>query len=154
MPAQLTHPTRSEIFTALFDLIAQASPPFGIIWQTKSQSLKHWDDVPSTAQPALFLHRGIQTATQQHAYGPTKWVWLVYLWIYYRVDAFKTISTYPDEVTDVLIDWAETILQKNEYGQQTLGGLIQHVCVEGSILFDSGITDNQAICVIPLALYV
>lgn len=153
--APLTHATRQQIFNALFNnFVLKIPPPTGMTWKLQSQRLRQWDDVNAADQPACFLYRGVQT-TKQAAYGVLKWQWRASIWIYYRVDGLKSTTTYPDQVTDQLIDDIEQTFQSDPMtGVIDLGGLVKNVWIDGTIVFDSGIVDNQAILVVPLCILV
>lgn len=152
----LPHAKRSEVFNALFNLIKTVAPPAGTSWGTQSQSLVIWDEVSAASQPALFLHRGPQTAEQTRAFGVTKWHWKATIWIYYRVDGLKNSTTmYPDQLTDQFIDNFEQTFQTDPLvGPLTLGGLVYHCWIDGSIFTENGINDGQAIILIPISILI
>lgn len=150
----LLHSTRNAIFTALFNLLLQTTPPAGKQWKTFNQALRQWDQVDSTDQPALFLHRGPQTTSQKASYGVAKWQLRATVWMYFRVDGLNTSSTYPDQLTDQLIDSLEQVMQPTPPDmQQTLGGLVEHAWIDGTIVWDT-FTDGQAILVAPISIYI
>lgn len=149
----LNHTPRGQVFDALFAYLKQIPPPTGGSWKTFSQSLAQWDNYPAANQPAMFLHRGPQTATQNKAFGVTKWQWKVQLWMYYRTDGLNTTNTYPDQLTDVLLDAVERLFQTDpNVGRLTLGGLVHHCWIDGIIAFESGIADAQAVAVVPISI--
>ena len=152
----LTHSTRNAVFTALFNLAKTIPPPLTYsAWKTTSQFLKQFDEVPAADQPALFLFRGPQHATQEKAFGVTKWKWRAFLWIYFRTEGYKTSSTYPDQFTDDFLDKLEqTFMPDPQNGVQNLGGLIHHCWIDGAIYFDSGLTDGQGVVVVPISILV
>lgn len=151
--AALPHSTRQQVFTSLFNLIKQLPPPPGQKWASFSQNLVSWDDVPPENQPAVFLHRLTQTAKQTHAFGVTGWHWTATIWIYFRSDSYRTQNTYPDQVTDPVLDSVEQLFQ-TEPGdvRLTLGGLVHHCWIDGTIYSDPGLVDNQAVIVIPISI--
>lgn len=149
----LPHATRSQVFTALFSLIKQLPPPPGMKWQRFSQNLKSWDDTPSEEQPCCFLHRLTQTAEQKHAFGVTRWHWTATIWIYFRSDGYKTETTYPDQITDPIIDSIEQLFQTEPLdGRLTLGNLVHHVWIDGTIYSDPGLEDGQAVIIVPISI--
>lgn len=154
--APLTHATRNQVFTALFNLLQKYLPsPTGEQWRTFSQNLVIWDQVPAANQPALFLHRGIEIAEQKHAYGVTKWTYRVDLWIYFQTGGFKTANTYPDMLTDNFLDAVERLFQTDPLaGPQTLGGLVVNCWIDGTIATDPGLEDDQGVIVVPLSILI
>lgn len=149
----LPHAARKDVFDALFTLLKTIPAPTGMAWKLTSQRLRHWDDVSAAEQPAMFLERAPQTAEQKHAFGVTGWHWRVLVWIYYRVDGYKTESTYPDLLTDQFLDKIEETFQTDpNNGPVTLGGLVNHCWIDGTIVWESGTNDGQAVLVIPLSI--
>jgi len=155
MAYPLPHATRNQVFTGLFNLLKTIPAPTGAPWQVFSQSLVSFDDIP--AQPALYLHRGIQIAEQNKAYGVTRWQWRVWLFIYYRVEGFTpaTDTSYPDQLTDQFLDNLEQLFQvEPNAGTFTLGGLVHHCWIDGSIFTENGLIDGQAFIIVPLSILV
>lgn len=154
--APLSHASRNQVFTALFDLLKTTTPPTGQIWRTTSQHLRLWDSVDKGAQPALFLQRGPQVAAQNSTRGATRWQWNCWAWIYYQVGGLKNSQTlYPDQLTDQFLDNIEQVLATDPIdGPRTLGGLVQHVWINGTIFTEAGIEDDQAFMIIPISILV
>ena len=149
----LPHATRSQVFTALFTYLQTIPSPTGQSWGYVSQYPKIWDEVDAANQPALMLHRGPQIFESKHRFGVTKLQFRANIWIYFRTDNLKTKSTYPDQLTDQFLDNFEQYFQTDAAdGRFTLGGLVWHAWIDGSVIFDSGINDNQAIILIPLSI--
>lgn len=152
----LPHPTRREIFTALFNWLRQIPPPAGApAWKTFSQAVKHWDDVPATDQPALFLQRGLETL-EQKTFGVTKIHFRALVWIYFRTDGLKTQNTYPDQITDPVLDSIEQLFQTLPplATRLTLGGTVYHCWIDGTIASEPGLMDNQAVIVVPISILI
>jgi hypothetical protein len=159
----LPHATRSQVFQALFNLIVKIPPPVGKTWNTQSQHLVDWDQVPGDKQPAIFLHRGPQTLSQK-TFGVTKLQLRASIWIYYSVAGLKTSSTYPDQLTDPFLDTIELTFQTDPLnGRLTLGTyvdpttgrtepLVYHCWVDGTIYCDPGLTDDQAFIIVPISI--
>lgn len=152
MSGTLTHTSRNASFTALFNFMKQAPTPTGGLWKYFSQRLQQWDAVPPANQPAMFLHRGPQMFEQKHAFGVTKQVWRCTIWIYFRIEGLLTDSTYPDQLVDDYLDKLEVLFQTDPLvGRQTLNGLVYHVWIDGSVVWDT-VTDDQGILVLPISI--
>ena len=150
--AQLPHATRSAVFNALFYLLKTIPPPVGEKWKTASQFLKQYDEVDAAEQPAIFLLRAPQSA-EQKTYGVTKWTFRASAWIYYRTDGLRTEHTYPDQLTDQFLDNIEATFQTDLGVSLTLGGLVKHCWIDGTCYADPGISDPQAIIIIPISIF-
>lgn len=158
----LEHATRNQVYTALFNFLKQIPAPVIVPatglpsttnWNLTSQWLQDWDEVTPANQPALFLHRGVEVATQTHSYQVLKWVWNCTVWIYFRTDGLKSTNFYPDMLTDPIKDAFEQLFQTRTQPQAaTLGGLVQNIWINGTIYCDAGIVDNQAVIIIPLSI--
>lgn len=166
--AALQHASRSVVFNALFSLmqtVPATTIPGATVWKTTSQNLIIWDQVPAVAQPAMFLHRGPQTSEQKHVFGVIKQHWRATIWIYFRTDGLKTTNTYPDQVTDQLLDAFEQTFQTDPMNnrltlgtyinaQGRVGDIAYHCWIDGTVYFESGVNDNQAVVVIPVSILV
>jgi hypothetical protein len=154
----LSHAGRSTVFNALLALmktIPATSIPGQTVWKTITQSLVLWDEIPAVSQPAMLLHRGPQISEQKHVFGVTKQEWHASIWIYFRTDSLKTASTYPDQITDQMLDSFELAFQTDPINNRlTLGGVCYHCFIDGTIFFDSGINDQQAVIVVPITILV
>lgn len=152
--ASLPHATRSQVFTALFNTIKTLPPPPNFTsWKTISQFVRSWDDTPAENQPAIYLHRLVQTAKQEHRFGVTKWHWTAMIWIYFRSDGYRTSNTYPDQITDPIIDSVEQLFQTDPINDRfTLGGLVHHCWIDGTIYSDPGLEDGQAVILVPISI--
>lgn len=155
--APLSHAKRNEVFEALFTLLKTTTPPTGTTWKTTSQWIRLWTDPGATpdCQPAFFLQRGPQEAEQKHTFGATRWHWKALVWVYYQVGGIKSTTGYPDQLTDQFLDNFEQVFSTDPIaGPLTLGGLVQHVWIDGTIFTEAGIEDNQAFAIIPLSILV
>lgn len=151
----LTHATRQQIFTALFNLLKTLPPPPQFSqWNTFTQKIQQWDDYTAAQQPVMTLFRGAQNF-KLTAVGTTRFQWKVLLLIYFRTDGFQTSNTYPDQVTDVVLDNIEQLFTpqgNNKYF--TLGGLVQNCWIDGNIYSDPAIVIDQAVVLCPISIVV
>jgi len=153
----LAHTTRQKVFDTLFAYLGNCPSPTGVPWATRSQSLAQWDNVPASNQPAMFLRRGPQTA-KQIAFGVTKWVFRATVWVYFRTENVSTPGSYPDQLTDQFLDAFEQLFQIQTQpapftlSSNNLEGLVKNVWIDGMLFSDPGLTDSQAVIVIPLSI--
>lgn len=154
----LAHSTRQVVFNTLFQYLQNCPSPTNVPWKTFSQSLEQWDAVSAANQPAMYLRRGPQIAVQKAAFGVTKWVFKVTVWVYFRTENVKTTNTYPDQLTDQFMDAFEQLFQVQTQPApftlsiNNLGGVCKNCWIDGMAFSDPGLTDNQAVIVIPLSI--
>lgn len=136
---------REAIFTALFTKLSASG-----VYVTKSRRLKHWNDVPKDAQPALFMAQGNQTAQTVRG-QPTRWTLNVDVYVYARTDG----GADPGPIINQLLDAIEAALAPNAIeNTQTLGGLCEWCRIEGAIETDEGTLGDQAVAIVPISILV
>ncbi len=138
---------REPIYQALFDRINEID---GI--STCSRILQHWDDVSPNMQPALFLAQDSQAAEQVTGY-PTKYVLGAKLWVYTHRD---TNGQVPATQINNILDAVDGALAPDPMtlNKQTLGGLVEHCWISGSIDTDEGLLGNQDVAIVPISMLV
>lgn len=134
---------REAIYSALF---ARLSAVPGL--KTASRRLKHWTDVPSGEQPALFQAQRNQSANNT-AGTPT--VWELYADIYIYV---SNESDTPSATLNDLIDAVEAALAPDNRIKNTctLGGLAVFCFIDGMIETDEGTLGDQAVAIVPIKI--
>lgn len=118
-------------------------------WQTVSNRLRLWADVPSDQQPAAFLvtHREID---EYRGLGLLRRRLELAVWCYSRSDgspgqpqldlmmqSFEAAFNVPDNMSD---------------NSNTLGGLVYWIRIEGKVFKDPGDIDNQTLLIVPLVV--
>jgi hypothetical protein len=144
---------REAISVALFNLlkgITFGSPPTP--FQLAARAGRMWDAIPSGSQPAMFLFQVGETATQRTNIALYKWEMEFWCLIYLQADAAARDTTDVTEETQMnaIMDALEKALQPIPGEKQTLGGLVNNVWIEGQVIFDTGIIDQQCAIIIPL----
>ena len=80
---------------------------------------------------------------------PTKWTLNLDIYIYVKGDG-KTSQT---PVINALLDALTNVLAStNPSGKQTLGGLVEHCWIEGSIQTDEGVLGDQSVVIVPIKI--
>ena len=139
---------REPIYAALFAKLAGCA-----VFATSSRRLKHWDDVPMSEQPALFQAQKREQPTGNTPGIPQVWVQTVDVYIYANTRGDKSIS--PGAVLNPLLDAIEKALAPDPISnKQTLGGLVQHVWIDGAIETDEGVLGDQTVACIPITIKV
>lgn len=135
---------REAIAAALFTLVKSLP---GLV--TTSRRLKHWSDVPAEEQPALFQTQGkenVDTSAQKMgASNLHRLEFSVYIYVH-NTDPTVTSAS----LLNPLLDALEAALSTTPGTKQTLGGLVQHAFISGSIETDEGVLGDQAVAVIPI----
>ncbi len=135
---------RETIYAALFAKIS-AAPGF----VTMSRRLKHWTDVPPSQQPALYQSQRKELAEQADG-RPVRWIFELDLLVYVNVSTDKLPSTALNTQVDAVL---ATLVPDNQMtGKCTLGGVVTHAWVEGTIETDEGTLGNQAVAIIPIRI--
>lgn len=154
MSAEGVPTSREEIYEALFDF-AQT-----IRWQghngqtaflTTSRRVKHFSDV--SLQPALFQgeHTEIVQQTASLEYKRTfKAAW----YIYHQVGN-NAPQQVPATESNAIIDAIFAAFQTNgPEVLQTLGGIVHHAWIDGTIEKFNGDMEGQTVLVVPISLQI
>jgi hypothetical protein len=139
---------RATLDAALLALLATAKIGGQPAFQETYSYVKPYDQITAANMPALCLSHSGEKADQAVAFGMTRWMILYDAFIFFRRDASPdnpfnvTVASFLDAV-----DAAMAVVQGEK---QTLNGLVTNVWIEGEILIDPGILDQQAAIVIPI----
>lgn len=135
--------TREPIYAALFEKLASA-----YAFTTASRRFRHFADVAPADQPALFMTQRHETALTVPGLN-TVWVGMADAYVYVNTNSDPAIA--PGTILNPLIDAIETVLRPDPVSnKQTLGGLVQHVWIEGQIETDEGSLGDQGVAIIPI----
>lgn len=134
---------REAIYAALFERLS-AIPGL----KTTSRRLRHWTDVGSSEQPALFQAQRNQLAKTTPG---TPSVWTLFADIYIYVS--NTGDT-PAAGMNALINAVEAALAPDNRVKNTctLGGLCSFCFIDGSVETDEGTLGNQAVAIVPIKI--
>lgn len=135
--------TRNAIHEALKTLLAGLP---GVV--SFSDRLESWSEVAAAEQPALFLAKGDESVDEVK--GQPSIVYLNYrVWLYAH-ESDRSLS--PAIQLNDLIDEVQLRLKPPLGHQQTLGGLVAHASISGSIETDEGTLGDQAVAIIPVRI--
>lgn len=119
------------------------------IVNTCSRRLLHWSNCPIDAQPAIYMAQGNQTPVWQDKNLPAKWDLEVKIYIYVHAPEDSTPAT----ILNPILDEIRNILNPPfAGGLQTLGGLCDHVRIDGSIETYEGTLGEQEVAIIPIKI--
>jgi len=138
--------SREQIFAALFALVSNAT---GFV--TKSRTIKSWADVSPPDCPALFQLEGKQHAKSEPMVG-TKWTFRAEFYVY--VDQANALNGADlVSVLNTQVDAVVAALQAIPgLDNQTLGGRVTDVRVDGEIETDEGRIGQKAVAIIPVLI--
>lgn len=135
---------REAIYSALF---ARLSSLPGV--KTASRKLKLWNDVPAGEQPAIFQAQKNEIGQARQGL-PTLWTLSLDVYVYVKSPG----KTVPATVLNPLLDAITDALKPDNPIQntQTLGGLVAHCWIEGTIETDEGTLGDQAVAIVPIRI--
>ena len=149
--------TRESIYDALFCLIKN------ITWQQNgiptqfrysSRYLQSFDTILDGQLPAIFLRQYREPTTQPVLALPI-WKMKAQIWIYaLAAGNASQPQNYPAQQINPILDSLQTALQGPVPGEkQTLGGLVEHVKIDGDIIMnDPVVPDQQIIILVPVTI--
>ncbi len=146
-----TTPVREPIYVALWNLFINHPNLVGQ-FVTSGRFLKLWDSVPLTQMPALFLAEGGEQWTKQGKGIPAKRVLMPHLAMY--CSAAQPDAQPPATLINTLLDVVDEVIESpgNPQNTQTLGGLVEHVYIEGQIEIYEGYLQDKSIVLVPLTI--
>jgi hypothetical protein len=120
-----------------------------------SRRLYHWDDLELADFPAMMQ---VQTreAVKQTRGLPPKWTLEMDLYIYVRTEAQSDDSVIPSQLLNPILDAIDAALKPDDLksGVCTLGGLVSHAWIEGSVETSEGNLGDLEVAVVPLSILV
>lgn len=154
----MANPTREQIFTALFGLVslgeglgstpAWTGPALGFT----SRRIREFDNLP--VKPAMCQGEFMETYTQKVGL-PYKRIYEAEWWFFHNdgVD----LASVPTMTDNAIMEAVDAILAPPPYAQdnlQTLGGLVFHCFVDGTVVKVAGDVAGEGLLVVPIKLLV
>lgn len=146
---------REAIYSALFTLFANlAGSDNTLLFKTATRNLKTFEELPPEGQPAILMQQ--RTESGRYVRGlPTVWEGHVVLYVYVTTQAMVDQSVVPAEILNPLLDAIEAAIAPDKFDQDpdgvvTLGGLVSHVAIEGTIEIFQGDLGNQEVAMVPI----
>lgn len=145
--------TREPIYSALWALIS-GDPRVQAMFQTTGRYTQHFEHVSGIAMPALFLLQKSEGWQMVGKGVPPKRTLKCHLLIY--TDTGDATATPPAILINQLLDVLDDVITKPANGAQvqTLGGLVNHVYIEGEIEIGEGLLQSKSIFVIPITMLI
>lgn len=136
------------IATALFNLLVSQN---AFTFNTTSRRGSIWSNVPPASQPYMALIERGAAGVQNSAIGLQKWTLRFLVLVYLRTDA-DPITIPATQINAALLAIANIMNSSPIGGKQTLGGLVNNAWIDGEVLIDTGIIDQQCALIIPISV--
>lgn len=138
--------SREAVSAALFTLLQGTKINGSPAFNSTSRRPQIWSNTPIANQPAMFLAHTGEQAVQSQSYGLTKYLLHFEILIYARADASP--NAVPDTLINSILDAIDAQMQSTPPGdRQTLGNVVYHAWIEGEILIDGAILDQQQVVI-------
>ena len=144
----MPRPTRAQIYAALFARL-ETVPTV----RTCSRRLQPFTKVPAAEQPALFLtqrHETLKPAAGGARNLPMLRQYECDVHVYVHETTCGTACVV--DAVNAVLDAIEAALAPDRDGVCTLGGLVSHCRVSGTIETDEGTLGDQAIAIVPIEI--
>jgi hypothetical protein len=138
---------REAVYGALWSLGSGAGS-----FASANRRLRHWADVASAEQPALFMSEKGGHAAVKALGAPI--VWTLYADFYIYVHSSDPYMA-PATILNPLLDALEQALAPSAVtGVQNLGlpEMVQHAYIAGKVETDEGVLGDQAIAIVPVEI--
>lgn len=144
--------TREPIYAALWALVS-GDPRAQAVFVTMNRYTRHFDNVPSNETPALFLLQQSETWGQTGRGIPAKRT-LKCSFLVYTYTGDPTAAL-PSTAINTLLDVLDDVIAKADGSYvQTLGGLVNHVYIEGEIQIAEGLLQSKSIVAVPVTMLI
>lgn len=146
--------SREAIYSALFSLIANDTR-ITSQFKTTGRLLKHFDSVPAEMCPALFMLQ-IGEDWQRPGKGVPPKRSLDCKIIIYTVVGNASETNLQSSVVNAALDVIDDVLtlQSNPGNVVNLGGLVEHVYIDGRVIIDEGLLQGTSVSVVPIKILI
>lgn len=141
---------REAIYSALWDLVT-ADPRIGAVFRTLSRYEIHFDQVDPNNMPALFLYQTGEDWLRPGKGIPPKRTLRSHFVCYTNTTAPEQL---PSTAINTLMDVLDAVLTPYDGSVVTLGGLIEHVYIEGEVVMAEGLLQPKSIIIVPITMLV
>ena len=142
---------REPIYVALWNLFLTHQNLVGQ-FVTTSRYLRSFDDVPAEQMPALFMTEAGEQWAKPGKGIPAKRTLAPHLVMY--TSTSQPNAVLPATLINALMDTVDEVIENpgNPSNTQTLGGLVEHVYLEGEVQIFEGYLQDKSIVLIPLTI--
>jgi len=145
--------TREPVYAAVFAFFAALTQGGAPLFRLATRKAEHWDQAAAEDSPCLFMRQRTENASRVKG-RPTIWRLSVDLLLYARTNAQNDPDVVPAQVLNPLLDAIEAALTPDDPMNDacTLGGLVSHAAIEGTVEIFEGTQGDEAVAVVPLTL--
>jgi hypothetical protein len=146
---------REDIYVAFWNVALSAklrsSGLFPFI--TYSRRLKHWNNVPASEQPAMFMVQPTQTPEQTKGLPP---IWNLHVQLFLYDNCGDDNAAIPGTRLNNLVDALDDAFCPTPGARQTLGNLVSHCWISGGVQLYEGFEGmmNQSVAIMPFEIRV
>jgi hypothetical protein len=144
---------RQPIYDALFAFFSGLTVGGSPAFKKATKKVTTWESVLAEDTPALLMQERGEEA--QYRKGlPTIWRLRVNLYVYVHTGANNDPDLVPADIINPLLDLVDASIAIDDVSNEacTLGGLVSHVAIEGSIERYQGDLGDDAVVVIPITV--
>ena len=147
--------TREPTYAAMFAFFAGLTGGGAPLFKTATRNLAHWDTVPGEDCPCLLLRQGKETARYKQGM-PTVWTLSPMLWLYVRTNFQNDPNQIVGSIINPLVDAIEASIKIDDFTNHrcTLGGIVSHCAIQGTLEIIEGTMGDEAVAIIPLEIVV
>ena len=144
---------RENIYASVFAFFSALTVGGSPAFKTATRKLRTWEDVPSEDQPALLQLQVGETIAKTKGL-PAKWTLSIELYLYVHTGQLTDTTLVASQLLNPLIDSVVNSLTIDDINNDacTLGGLVSHCYISGTIRTFEGNLGDQAACIIPINL--
>jgi len=138
---------RSAVTTALYDILKNA-----YAWASTDIRAKAPGQLNNFDQPSMFLIKPAENINQKQALGLPIYNLTYFCLVFAKSSDSVPDATYLEQIFDNMLDSIEAALMPVIGDLQTLGGLVTHCYINGTIHIDSPVINPQGAMWIPITV--
>lgn len=146
---------REPIYAAVFAYFAALTVGGSPAFLKATRRLDTWENVGKEEQPALLMQQRREVANYRKGL-PTIWTLDVALFLYIHTGADNDKTLIPSQILNPLLDAIENSLTIDDHSNNacTLGGLVSHCAISGSVEIFQGNLGDEEVAIVPLNILV
>lgn len=144
---------RELYYATLFDRVAGAAE-----FKVKERRVRHWSEVVVEDMPYIGMAQDNETPVFVRGL-PYKWTLRATLYVYVHTAAQQDKAVVPSQILNPILDAIEAVLAPTDEDESlnlvnTLGGVVDHCCIAGTIETSEGMLGDIEYALIPVEIVV